>query len=204
MKDAPQQGDSPADGLMRPESTVGLLLERWSEGDRLVANELIPYLYEDLHRLAANYLRAERVNHTLQPTAVVHEAYLKFIKRDQAHFQDRAHFIAMAACVMRRVLVDHSRERGRVKRGGRLQQVTLAEAAEFGLARAPNLVELDEALADLAKIDHLKASIVELRYFGGLSIEEIASVLKISASKVSREWRRARAWLYQELEATGK
>lgn len=189
--------------VCREGDTVTGLLHRWSDGDRRAANELIPLLYDELHRIAVRYLRRERPDHTLQATAVVHEAYLRLIEEDAVRFRDRTHFVAIAACVMRRVLVDYSRERGRVKRGGRFRRVTLAEASELCTTRTPDLPELDAALSSLAEIDRRKATIVELRYFGGLTIEEIAGVMDISSRRVSREWRRARAWLYQELEGSG-
>lgn len=179
--------------------TVARLLERWNAGDREAADELVPLLYDELHRLAAGYVGRERASHTLQATAVVHEAYLRLVGQRKVRFCDRAHFIGVAAHVMRRVLVDYSRDRGRVKRGGRLRRLTLVEAADLCESRHPDLVELDDALAGLAKVDPRKASIVELRYFGGLTIDEIAEVLDLAPRTVSREWRRARAWLYHEL-----
>ncbi len=165
--------------------------------DGHAADEMIPLVYDELHRLASHYFRRERAGHTLQPTAIIHEAYLRLIGEEAVHFQNRAHFMGIAARVMRRVLVDHCRERGRAKRGGNHHRVTLTDMA--GLGRDPDLVALDDALESLAQIDQRKARVVELRYFGGLTIDEIAGVMDVSPRQISREWRRARAWLFQAL-----
>ncbi|MEM7353793.1 MAG: ECF-type sigma factor [Acidobacteriota bacterium] len=182
-----------------PDEGVARLLERWSRGDPQALHELTPILYGELHRLAGAFTRRERTGHTLQATAVLHEAYVRLSEGSAVRFADRAHFLAIAGRVMRQVLIDYSRKRGRAKRGGDLQRVTLGEAAELRAFRQADLLALDDALTDLAAVDRLKAAIVELRYFGGLTIEETAEALRIAPKRVCREWRRARAWLYCEL-----
>ncbi len=183
-----------------PSRSLTQLLQQWSEGDQTAAAELMPLVYEELHRLADGYFRRERPGHTLQATAVVHEAYLQILEQDGIRWQNRAHFIGRIAHVMRRILVEYARERNAAKRGGGRQRVTLTEAAGLAGERAPDLVALDDALRALAAIDAQKASIVELRFFGGLTMAEIAEVLGVSRPTVVRGWRRARAWLYRELK----
>lgn len=185
---------------MEPTGSLTQLLQRWSEGDEAAAAEVMPLVYEELRRLAAGYLRRERPSHTLQATAVVHEAYLRILEQDGIRWQNRAHFMGLTAHIMRRILVEHAREQKAVKRGGGLERVTLAEAVGLARERSPDLVALDDALQALEKIDSQKASIVELHFFGGLTMDEITEYLGISRPTVVREWRRARAWLYRELK----
>jgi len=179
------------------EQPITELLRRWSGGDLAAADEVMPLVYRELRRIAAGYFRSERRDHTLQPTAVVNEAFLEIIERNGVEWQNRAHFIGRAARVMRRVLVDHAREHGARKRGGGMHKVTLVEAA--APVKPVDLVALNDALADLERLDPEKATIVELRYFGGLTIEETAEHLGVSPATVNRQWRRAKAWLYEAL-----
>lgn len=179
---------------------VTKILQRWSEGDTRAAEEVLPLVYEELRRIAGRQLRRERGDHTLEATAVVHEAYLRLNGQKGLEWPSRAHFFAFAAHLIRRVLVDHARSRNRAKRGGMMEKVTLAEACHLELPRSPDLLALDEALSNLEAIDPRKAKVVELRFFAGLSLEETADQLAISAETVSREWRRAKAWLYKELQ----
>ncbi|MCX6633935.1 MAG: sigma-70 family RNA polymerase sigma factor [Acidobacteria bacterium] len=160
---------------------------------------LVPLLYRELRRLAAGCLRSERPNHTLHPTALVHEAYLRLAGQPRAEWGDRAHFLAVAAHVMREVLIDHARTRNRAKRGAGQPLVRLEDAGELGGDAGVDLLALEDALHDLERIDPQQHRIVELRYFGGLSIEETAEVLGISPATVKRGWRMARAWLHREL-----
>lgn len=175
------------------------LLRQWSDGDRDALDEVMPLVYDVLRRIAGSYLLRERAEHTLQATAIVNEAYLELVEQSGIRWQSRAHFIGFFARVMRRVLVDYARERNYAKRGGRLRKVTLAEAAALATEKTPDLVALDDALHGLAEIDPRKATLVELRFFGGLTNEEAAEVLGISRATAIREWQRARAWLYREL-----
>jgi RNA polymerase sigma-70 factor, ECF subfamily len=162
---------------------------------------LLPLVYGELRRLAAGYLRRERAGHTLQPTALVHEAYLRMIDQTQVHWQNRAHFFGVAAQMMRRILVDHARAHEAEKRGGEFQKLSLDENLDAsGGERDVNLVALDDALNRLAEMDPQKSKIVELRFFGGLSIEETAEVLGIGTATVIRQWRMARAWLYGQVQ----
>lgn len=188
--------------MMIKDPTVTQLLEEWNDNDPEAAVRIIPLVYDELRRIAQGYFQHERQGHTLQPTAVVHEAYVRLIEQSGVEWRSRAHFIGLAARVMRRVLVDHARERGTAKRGGRAQRVTLIEAEGLGVGRNLDLIALDEALRNLAAVDPLKVSIVELRFFGGLTIEETARYLEISPATVIRQWRRAKAWLYRQLSAT--
>jgi RNA polymerase sigma factor (TIGR02999 family) len=171
----------------------------WSNGDRAALDQLIPLVYEELRRLAKRYMRQERGRDrrvvTLQTTALVNEAYLRLVDAGNVKWESRAHFFAISAQLMRRILVDYARSRNRVKRGGVAQLVDLEEAAEFSVERAPDLVALDDALDALAKIDERKSRVVELRFFGGLSVAETAEVLKVSISAVERDWRLAKLWL---------
>ena len=180
---------------------VTRLLVRLTDGDRGVLDELLPLIYGELRRLAAGYLRRERVGHTLQPTALVHEAYLRLVDQTQVRWQNRAHFLGVAAQMMRRILVDHARAHEAGKRGGEFQKLSLDENIDAsGEGRDINLVALDDALERLAEIDPQKSKIVELRFFGGLSVEETAEVLGVSAPTVKRQWRMAKAWLYGQLQ----
>jgi RNA polymerase sigma factor (TIGR02999 family) len=178
---------------------VTKLLLEWSNGDAQSLEKLLPLVYQELRRLARHYLRQERPDHTLQATALVHEAYFKLIDTDNVQWQNRAHFFGVAAKVMRHILVDMARQRRARKRGGG-HKLPLDEA--LGVPDEPgnvNLVALDEALNKLAKVDPRQSEIIELRYFGGLSVEETAEALGVSPTTVKREWRMARAWLLQEI-----
>jgi RNA polymerase sigma factor (TIGR02999 family) len=176
------------------------LLQTWSAGDSAAVEELLPLVYDELRHIAARQLRQERAGHTLQATAVVNEAYLRLQGHEGFQWPSRSHFFAFAAHLIRRVLVDHARHRNRAKRGGGLERVTLAEAADLALERAPDLEALDEALTCLEALDPRKAAVVELRFFGGLTTDEIAQHLSVSPETVGREWRRAKAWLFDQLQ----
>jgi RNA polymerase sigma-70 factor (ECF subfamily) len=175
------------------------LLRAWSEGDQGALGRLTPIVYEELRRLARRYMRGERAGHSLQTTALVNEAYTRLVDYNRMQWQDRAHFFAVSAQLMRRILVEHAR-RHNLKRGGDVQHVSLDEAAFVGGgAEDTDLVALDDAMSSLARIDPRKVQVVEMRFFGGLSVEETAEVLKVSPITVKRDWRAARAWLYREL-----
>lgn len=183
---------------------ISELLVAWGGGDEGALERLMPLVYDELKRLAHRYMRGERVGHTLQTTALVNEAYLRLAKWKDVHWQNRAQFFAVSAQMMRRILVDFARERQYQKRGGGALQVSLSEAAAFAGGPETDLVALDEALTALAKVDLRKAQMVEMRFFGGLSIAEVAEVLKVSEETVNRDWRLAKVWLLRELgrEAT--
>ena len=166
---------------------------------RETADRLVPLLYRELRRLAAGYLRNERPNHTLQPTALVNEAFLRLAGQADSEWKDRGRFVAVAAHVMREVLIDHARTRGRSKRGAGQRLISLEDAGEVGAGREVDLIALNDALSELDRVDPQQSRIVELRYFGGLSIEETARVLGVSAATVKRNWRLAKAWLHREL-----
>jgi|SRR5271165_4658 len=180
-------------------STIGHLLESVRKGDADAAFTLMPLLYNELHRLAMHYMRNERPGHTLQATALVNEAYLKLIDQREANWESRAHFIAVAAQVMRNVLIDHARGRQRVKRGGLQQKVQLEDVVLISEEQTDDLIALDTAMKRLEEIDARQSRIVELRYFGGLTVEQTAEVLGISPKTVKRDWSVARAWLHREL-----
>lgn len=175
------------------------LLDRWRAGDRQAAGDLLQVCYAELHRIAAAYFRRERDDHTLQATAVIHEAYLAIAGQDGIEWQNRAHFIGFMAQVMRRVLIEHARQRGSQRRGGRFRKLTLSEASMLAARTAPDLEALEDALCDLEAWDPEKARLVELRFYGGLTIDESADVLGISRATAVRQWRRARSWLYRAL-----
>jgi RNA polymerase sigma factor (TIGR02999 family) len=175
------------------------LLLRWRDGDKAARERLMQLVYRELRRRAAAYLRRERVGHTLQPTALVHEAYLRLVDQDRVVWQNRAHFLAIAASMMRRVLMDHGRRQKARKRGGAGTRVTLGEAISPVAPRGLDLLALDEALVELAALDEQQARIVELRALGGLSVEETAEVLGISPATVKRHWAFALAWLQHRL-----
>jgi RNA polymerase sigma factor (TIGR02999 family) len=191
---------------MHSRENVTQLLVKWGEGDQKALDKLMPLVYSELRRLAGNYLRRERQNHTLQATALVNEAYLKLIDQRNARWQNRAHFYGVAAQLMRRILVDHARQHKAAKRGGSEQQrLSITSAGQLGrknLAAEPvlDLLALHEALQELAVIDPQQERIVELKFFGGLSIEETAEVLGIGHATVERDWKMARAWLRRKLE----
>ena len=178
------------------ENLTGLLIE-WRQGDETALDKLTPLVYDELRRIAHRYVQRERDGHTLQTTALVNEAYLRLAGQQKIEWQSRAHFFAVTAQVMRHVLIDHARRRHYVKHGGALQQVSLEDAAMMSQQRAAELVALDEALNELAQLDPRKSRVVELRYFGGLSLEETAEVLEVSLMTVRRDWRAAKAWLYK-------
>jgi len=182
---------------------VSGLLRAWSEGDRAALDRLTPIVYEELRRLAGHYMKGERPGHSLQATALVNEAYMRLIDYKRMQWQNRAHFFAVSSQLMRRILVDHAR-RHNLKRGGGVQHVALEETAMVGGDRAADLVALDDAMDALAHIDLRKVQVVEMRFFGGLSVEEAAEVLQVSPVTVMRDWSTAKAWLYRELagEAT--
>jgi RNA polymerase sigma factor (TIGR02999 family) len=176
------------------------LLQSWSGGNQEAVDDLIPLVYDELHKVAAQYLRRQQSGHTLQPTALVNEAYLKLIDISNVSWQDRAHFFAVASQTMRHILVDHARGRNRQKRGGGAQKLSLDEAISFSSEKNEvDVVLLDDALRTLAEIDDQQARIVELRFFGGLTVEETAVVLHISPATVKREWRIAKAWLHNRI-----
>ena len=183
-----------------PPSGVTELLRRWNLGDREAMDRLMPIVYDELRRLAAGYLKGERRDHTLQPTALVHEAYLRLVRQDRVEWQNRAHFFGIAARMMRRVLVDHARRRQAGKRDAGGFRLTLQVGEALEVSRDPELLELDEALVRLERLDVDQARVVELRFFGGLTVEETATVLGISTATVKREWRTARAFLRQEMD----
>ena len=177
---------------------VSVLLQAWSNGDQFALEKLTPIVYDELRRVARHYLRSERINITLQTTALVNEAYLRLVDFERMRFKDRAHFFAVSAQLMRRILVDHARRRN-LKRGAGMQHISLDEINVLGPERDTNLVMLDDAMLALARFDSRKARVVELRFFGGLSVEETAEVLNISSVTVMRDWTTARAWLYREM-----
>ena len=175
------------------------LLAEWTDGNQSALDELYPLVYDELHRLARRYMSRERKGHTLQTTALINEAYVRLVDQKNVHWANRSHFFAISAQIMRRILIDHARRHAYVKRGGGAQQVSLDEAAVVTSGIGSELIHLDEALKTLAKLDQRRSNVVELRYFGGLSNEEIAGVLNVSENTVTRDWNMARAWLYQQL-----
>jgi RNA polymerase sigma factor (TIGR02999 family) len=186
--------------MEQPEREVTALLRDWSGGDREALERLMPLVYQELRRLAASYLRVERPDHTLQPTALVHEAYLRLVDQRGVSWQNRAHFFGIAAQMMRRILVDHARRRQAAKRDATALRLPAMRAeGEEASARDPELLALDQALCGLESLDARQARIVELRFFGGLTVEETAEVAGVSSATVKREWRTARAWLAREI-----
>ena len=186
---------------MQGESVTQLLLE-WSDGDKAALDELLPLVYDELHRLAHAYLRRERANHTLQPTALVNEAYMRLVEQQHVRWQNRAQFFGIAANLMRQILVDHARQRMAAKRGGPDQHRLSLTQAERVINRAEvDVLALNEALNKLTEFDAQQGRIVELKFFAGLTIEEIVEVLGISHATIEREWKLARAWLRRELSA---
>jgi RNA polymerase sigma factor (TIGR02999 family) len=174
------------------------LLVAWSEGDKQAYDRLVPLVYDELHRLAHRYMSGERAGHTLQTTALVDEAYLRLVNQ-KVRWQNRSHFFAIAAEVMRRILVDYARQGRYAKRGGGAQKVELDEAMLMARERSSELIALDDALKRLAEFDERKSRVVELRFFGGLTVDETAKVLGVSPNTVDRDWSTARAWLYKEV-----
>jgi RNA polymerase sigma factor (TIGR02999 family) len=178
---------------------VTILLNRSAEGDGLALDSLFPIVYDELRSIAAKYLRQERRNHTIQATALVHEAYIRLIKWETVSWQNRAHFFSVAAQIMRNILVDYARHKKAEIRGGNLERVTLDERVAFAQISEIDLVDLDDALNELAKLSERQSKIVELRFFGGLTIEEAAETLKVSEMTVKRDWNFSKAWLYEKL-----
>jgi len=180
-------------------SEVTTLLAEMKDGDPSAAKRLMPLVYDEFRALAARYLRRERSDHTLQPTALVHEAYLKLIDQTRVNWQGRTHFFAVGAQIIRRILVDHARQHNRQKRGGGAGRVVLDDAVALAPQREEEVLALDEALEKLATLDSRQAQVVEMRFFGGLSVEEVAKVLGVSKRTVEGDWTMARAWLLREL-----
>ena len=181
-----------------PQNVTQLLIG-WGNGDKEALDRLLPIVYDELRRQAARYLRRERVGHTLQTTALIHEAYLRLVDQKNVQWQNRAQFYGIAAQLMRRILVDHARTKKRAKRGGSGIRVSLVEAAAVTKSQDLDVVAVDEALRRLEKIDEQQSKIVELRFFSGLTVEETAEVLNISPATVKRDWSMARAWLHREM-----
>jgi RNA polymerase sigma-70 factor (ECF subfamily) len=185
--------------MERSSTDVTLLLKRYSNGDQNALAELIPQIYDELRRIASLYLRAERLDHTLQTTALVHEAYLRLVDQKQVEWNNRNHFFGVAAQMMRRILVDHARKHVSLKRGGSFARISLEQAAVFSRERPRELIVVDELLKRLASFDPQGCRIVELRFFAGLSLEETAEVTGLSTAKVRREWSATKAWLRREM-----
>ena len=181
-----------------PGGEVSGLLRAWGDGDRGALDKLTPIVYDELHRLARRYMRGERPGHSLQTSALVNEAYMRLVDYKGMQWQNRAHFFAVSAQLMRRILVEHAR-RHNLKRGGGVLHVSLEETAIVGGDRAADLIALDDAMVALARLDPRKVQVVEMRFFGGLSVEETAEVLSVSSVTVMRDWSTAKAWLYREL-----
>ena len=175
----------------------------WSKGDSAALDKLIPAVYQELRRMADRCLRGENAEHSLQPTALVHEAYLRLIDQSRVEWHNRAHFFGVAAQMMRRILIDHAKTKHREKRGGNARKLSLDEIANYADEPAAELIALDEALKILAEMDERKSRVVEMRYFGGLTVEETAQVLGVSDKTVMRDWNLAKAWLYQQLNRAG-
>jgi RNA polymerase sigma factor (TIGR02999 family) len=181
-----------------PQNVTELLIG-WGQGDKEALDRLVPIVYDELRRQAARYLRRERVGHTLQTTALIHEAYLRLVDQKNVHWQNRAHFFGIAAQLMRRILVDHARTKKRAKRGGSDVRVSLGDVQVVAKEKDLDVVALDEALDRLSEIDEQQSKIVELRFFSGLTVEETAEVLGISTATVKRDWSMAKAWLHREI-----
>lgn len=179
--------------------SVTVLLLRWSNGDQRAVASLQPLVHQDLRRLAASHLRRERPNHTLQPTALVHEAYIRLVDQDQVKWQSRSQFFGLCAKLMRQILVDYARRHRSAKCGGGVQAIALNEALVYAPSRSDELIALDDALARLAQVDSRKSQVVELRFFAGMTAEESAEVLGVSVNTVLRDWDFARAWLRKDL-----
>ena len=182
-----------------PQGEITHLLAAWQQGDREAGEALMPLIVDDLRRLAASFLTKERTDHTLGPTALVNEVYLRLVHQNSLNWQNREHFFALAAKTMRRILIDHARRHGNLKRGGNFNKISLQDADQVANRKAPDLLALDDALNSLAIFDQRKASIVEMRYFVGLNIREIAQILDCSPATVNRQWTAAKAWLFREL-----
>jgi len=199
---APAQSEQRLQMAQSSPHEVTQLLEDWSSGDQVALDKLIPLVESELHRLAHHYMDRERAGHTLQTTALVNEAYLRLVGQANVDWHNRSHFFGIAARLMRQILVDYARKRNYAKRGGNAQQVSLDEAAVVAKERAGEMIALDEALNDLATIAPEQSRIVELRYFGGLTIEETAEIMGLTVDKIKRDWAMAKTWLYDELNNT--
>jgi RNA polymerase sigma factor (TIGR02999 family) len=184
---------------MSASHSVTKLLEQWNNGDREALDKLMPLIYEELRKMAKRYMSQQNPGHTLQTTALIHEAYMRMVKQKEKHFENRAHFFGVAAQAMRHILVDYARTRHTAKRGGGARPISLEEAALVTPERAGELVAFDEALKELARLSERQGRVVELRYFGGLSVEETATVLKVSPDTVMRDWSMAKTWLHRAL-----
>jgi len=184
-------------GVPSPDEVTRLLVD-WGNGNQAALDDLIPLVYDELRRLAGRYMRRESQDHTLQTSALVNEVYLRFIDQKSVKWQNRAHFFGVAAQLMRRILVDHARSRSRAKRGGGAQMVSLVAQAVIP-SEVAEVIALDDALKNLAEMDPRKSQIVEMKFFGGLTTEEVAEVLKVTSRTVEREWRKARIWLHREI-----
>jgi RNA polymerase sigma-70 factor (ECF subfamily) len=185
--------------MMEQSSDTTRLLRDWANGDQAALDNLTPRVYRELRRMAGNFMKNENPGRSMQATALVHEAYLKLIDVNNVDWQHRAHFFAVAAQIMRHILLDAARKRGAGKRGGNAERVNLDEIPDIATGRGSQLIALDEALTRLAEVDERKAKVVELRFFGGLSVAETAAVLKVSQDTVLRDWRLSRAWLLAEM-----
>jgi len=185
--------------MSSPNDITALLVD-WSNGDQLALEKLLPLVERELHRLAHSYMRREDPNHTLQTTALIHETYLRLVDQKKVQWQNRAHFFGIAAQIMRRILLNYARDQNRLKRGGRAIHVSLSEATVMPAEKDRELIALNDALIRLEGIDERKARVVELRYFGGLSVEEVAEVLNLSPITVMRDWKFAKAWLAREMQ----
>lgn len=189
--------------MSTPPVEVTQLLQAWGEGDQSALDRLMPLVYDELHRLAQHYMRGERGDHSLQTTALVNEAYLRLVNVQNVQWQDRAHFFAISSRLIRQILVDRARRRGYQKRGGGRTHVELEESAVVDPGRDDELLALDEALEALSEFDERKSRVVELRFFGGLTLEEAAAVLEVSPDTVRRDWRLAKSWLRKRLSEEG-
>jgi RNA polymerase sigma factor (TIGR02999 family) len=182
-----------------PPNEITERLIAWGAGDRAAFDQLLPVVYRELRRMAGNYLRQENPGHTLQPTALVHEAWLRLIDQERVDWRNRAQFFGVAAQMMRRILVDHAKARHREKRGGDAVKLSLDDVINLSRERAAELLALDDALDELMRVDERKSRVIELRYFGGFSVEETAQILGVSPETVMRDWKMAKAWLYQQI-----
>ncbi|MFY9618841.1 MAG: sigma-70 family RNA polymerase sigma factor [Pyrinomonadaceae bacterium] len=189
---------------MSASHSVTQLLEQWNSGDREALDKLMPLIYEELRKMARRYMRQQDPGHTLQTTALIHEAYLRMVKQPDKQFENRAHFFGVAAKAMRHILVDYARARHAAKRGGDARPISLEEAALVTQERAAELVAFDDALKELEQLSKRQSRVVELRYFGGLSVEETATVLAVSPETVMRDWHMAKTWLHRALSAASE
>lgn len=184
--------------------SVSLLLEQWNSGDQEALDKLMPLIYEELRKMAKRYMRQQNPGHTLQTTALIHEAYLRMVKQKEKHFENRAHFFGIAAQAMRHILVDYARSRHTAKRGGDARTISLEEAALVTQDRAAELVAFDDALKELETLSTRQSRVVELRYFGGLTVDETATVLAVSPDTVMRDWSMAKTWLHRALSPSNE